>query len=134
MKKQTNMRKQRGMTLISWLVVVAVFIFFAVTAIKVIPMYVKYDSVKSLIDSVAADPRMVRASKQKIYATIDDYININGIYDLSSKQFTIEKVKTSKKDRIISVNYESRQNWFANLDVVGKFEYSKVIGAEDSVE
>lgn len=125
-----SLNKQKGMSFISWMVVAAIFIFIAITVIKVAPMYVKFNSVKSMVEDIAADPTMLKASKQAIMIKISNYINVNSLDGLTHENFVVEKVQNSKKQRSISVSYKDRQTWFANLDIIGNFEYSKVIGAE----
>ncbi len=125
-----NSKNQHGLTFISWLVVAALFVFIAVTIVKLVPVYIKYDSVKTIVDKVAQDPKSVKLNKRIIMANIDKHIDVSSIYDLTSKQFTLEKVRKSKKARKLSVSYEDRVNWFANLDIVAVFEYSAIIGDE----
>ena len=125
-----NIKKQQGLSFVSWLVVAAMFIFVAVTVSKLIPSYIKYDSVKNIIDTIAQDPKSKTLNKRAIMAKIDKHIDVSSIYDLSSKQFKLEKVRKSKKARELSVSYEDRVNWFANLDIVAVFNYSAIIGDE----
>ena len=125
-----NIKKQQGLSFISWLVVAAMFIFVVVTVSKLIPSYIKYDAVKGIIDTIAQDPENKMLNKRAIMAKIDKHIDISSIYDLSSKQFKLEKVRNRKKVRELSVSYEDRVNWFANLDIVVVFNYSAIIGDE----
>ena len=129
-----NIRKQEGMTFVSWLVVAALVIFMAVTVIKLVPLYIKYDAVKTIIDKVATEPHAEKLKKRALLAKIDSYIDISSIYDLSSKQFVIEKVRNRKKARRISVKYEDRVEWFANLNIVAVFEHSAIIGDRENLE
>ena len=125
-----NIKKQQGLSFVSWLVVAAMFIFVVVTVSKLIPSYIKYDSVKNIIDTIAQDPKSKTLNKRAIMAKVDKHIDVSSIYDLSSKQFKLEKVRKSKKARELSVSYEDRVNWFANLDIVAVFNYSAIIGDE----
>lgn len=129
-----EIKKQQGMTVISWLVVAALFAFIAITIVKLVPVYIKYNSVQSIIDKVVAEPNAKKMKKQAIFAKVDNYINISSIYDLTSKQFVVEKIQDRKKSRRLSVNYEERIHWFANLDIVAVFEYSAIIGEQKNIE
>ena len=129
-----NIKKQQGMTVISWLVVAALFTFIAITVVKLVPVYIKYNSVQSIIDKVVAEPKAKKMKKQAIFAKVDSYINISSIYDLTSKQFVVEKIQNRKKSRKLSVSYEDRIHWFANLDIVAVFEYSAIIGEQENIE
>ena len=129
-----NIKKQQGMTVISWLVIAALFTFIAITVVKLVPVYIKYNSVQSIIDNVVAEPNAKKMRKQAIFAKVDNYINISSIYDLTSKQFVVEKIQNRKKARELSVSYEERIHWFANLDIVAVFEYSAIIGEQKNIE
>ena len=125
-----NIKDQRGMTFISWLVVAAIFIFIAVTVVKLVPLYIKYDTVKTIVDSVASDPKSKKLGKRAIMAKVNKNIDISSIYDLKIDKFTLKKVRTQKKARELAVSYEDRIPWFANLEIVAVFEYSAIIGNE----
>lgn len=125
-----KIKKQSGMTFISWLVVAGIFIFIAVTVVKLVPSYIKYDTVKTIVDSVASDPKSKTMGKRAIMAKVGKHIDISSIYDLSVDKFTLEKVRNQKKARELAVSYEDRIPWFANLEIVAVFQYSAIIGNE----
>lgn len=126
--------QQQGLSFISWLVILSLIIFMSITVIKVVPMYLKFNTLKSVMDNIAANTNATQTNKAYIYAILDDYININGINDLSSKDFELERIKGEKHARILSINYEDRQAWFANLDIIASFSYSTTIGAQNPLE
>jgi len=130
----TTRHQQQGLSFISWLIVLSLIIFLAITAIKVVPMYLKFNTIKSVMDDIAANSNTTQTNKASIYASLDDYININGINDLSSKDFELERIKGEKHAQRLSINYEDRQPWFANLDIIASFNYSTTIGAQNPLE
>ncbi|HHC74197.1 MAG TPA: DUF4845 domain-containing protein [Thiothrix sp.] len=130
----TSRQPQQGLSFISWLVVIALIIFLAMTAIKIVPMYLKFNTIQSLMDDIAANTSLSQANKTYVFAKIDDYININGINDLSSKDFEFARIKGQKQARLLSIQYEDRQLWFANLDIIATFDYSTTIGAQNPLE
>lgn len=125
-------RKQRGATFITWLAGAAIAIFFALLGMKLVPIYIEHQSVKSMIDGIATDSNMTNANTRVIRNKIDRVLNINSMDDqLSSKDFIIEKIKGSRDKRELKVSYEVRKPWIANLDFVAKFEYAKELGSID---
>lgn len=125
-------KRQRGATFITWLMGAAVAIFLAILAMKLVPVYIEHETVKSMIDSIAADSNMTTANKRVIRTKIDKVLNINSMDDqLDAKDFTIEKVKGTNNRRELKVAYEVRKPWMANLDFVVKFEYGKELGSID---
>ncbi|CAA6818157.1 MAG: Unknown protein [uncultured Thiotrichaceae bacterium] len=125
-------RKQGGATFITWLFGVAVAIFLAILTMKLVPVYIEHESVKSMIDDIATDSNMKDANKRVIRTKIDKVLNINSMDDqLRGKDFLIERVKGTKNRRELKVEYEVRKPWMANLDFVVKFEYAKELGSID---
>lgn len=125
-------KKQRGATFITWLFGAAVAIFLAILTMKLVPIYVEHESVKSMVDDIAADSNMKNANKRVIRTKIDKVLNINSMDDqLRAKDFVIERVKGSKDRRELKVEYEVRKPWMANLDFVVKFKYGKELGSID---
>lgn len=126
-----NKKQQKGATFISWMLGSAIFIFLAITGVKLAPVYIEYQTIKGMVDELAADPDTKRASKRMFSSSLDKRLNINSLdRQLSSKNFELRKIKGSKNAREIAVNYEVRKPWFANLDFIASFNYVKEIGVE----
>ena len=51
-----KIRKQNGLTLIGFLLVLALGLFFAYTAMRVIPMYLEYHALGNALETVRKDP------------------------------------------------------------------------------
>ena len=60
--------RQRGMSVIGLLLLLVVIGFVALIAMKVIPMYVQYFSIKSTIESVRKEPQLAQMTPQDIQA------------------------------------------------------------------
>lgn len=50
--------RQRGMTVIGMLLLIIVIAFVALIAMKVVPMYIQYFSIKSTIESIRKEPQL----------------------------------------------------------------------------
>ena len=59
-------RKQNGITLMSFLVVLVVVGFFAVVAMKLFPMYSEYHNMKAAVDAFAAQPRILHGRQASL--------------------------------------------------------------------
>ena len=57
--------KQRGMAVTSWIIVIAVALFFALLGIKMIPTYMEFYSISKILESVAEDRSLKNASTRK---------------------------------------------------------------------
>lgn len=111
-------RTQRGMTLIGFIIVLAVAGVFIYMGMKVIPMYSEYYAVKQALAGLAEEPEIT----QKDPATIKDMF-FKRLYISYAESVKSQHVKITRKDAgyNIVVDYEVRRPLIANLDVVGNF-------------
>lgn len=122
------MRRQRGATFLSWVTTASIIVFALITVVKLAPLYMEYYSVRSMVDDIAVDPGATRWSKQQLMGKVDDYLNINGLYTLTSEAFSLEPVQGKRGVRELAVHYEVRKHWLANIDFLTTFDYSVEIG------
>lgn len=123
------MRKQKGATFITWVAGAGAVIFVFITGVKLAPVYLEFYTVRSLIDKVAEDGTIARASTQQVRRKVGDYIDINGLYGITPNDFSVVDVDGKNSVRALEVSYEVRKHWFANIDFLMIFEYSKELGA-----
>lgn len=124
-----KLHQQRGMGFASWLMMIAVGIFIGLLGLKVIPVYIEYYEVRSLVDDIATDSSMHQANKRMVHAKLSKYLDVNALDDhIKPNDFKLERIKGGDKRRKLAINYEVREPWFANLDFVAKFNYEKEIG------
>ena len=111
-------RTQGGMTLIGFIIVLAVAGVFIYTGMKVIPMYSEYYAVKQALAGLSEEPEIT----QKSPAQIQDLF-FRRLYIRSAENVKPANVKIARKDAgyLMTVDYEVRKPLIANLDVVGKF-------------
>ena len=111
-------RTQSGITLIGFLVVLAVAEFFAYVGMKLFPMYQEFYSVKSALRGLANEPGIAMSDPARIQDLFFRRLYIN-----YSDNVKPENVKLSRGERgwKMEVNYEVRKPMIYNIDVVGKF-------------
>ena len=114
------MKKQKGLTLISWLAIIAVVLFNAIIAMNVVPVYLNDHSVKSLMESLESDSDVRGASPKKIKNIITKNLRINNIYSVTKDNITIKK---SKNDYVITIEYEPRGKLIGSLDYIVSFKH-----------
>ena len=125
-------QKQRGMTMLGFLMVLCLGIFFAYCAMKIVPMYIEYYSVKEALKGLANDAELAGASKDKIRERYMRRLDMS--YAENVKKMDAMKFESTDGGLKMIVNYERREPLFANLDVVGKFHAEQVLrhsGAAD---
>ena len=103
------MKKQQGMTLVSWAAVLAIVGFVGSAVFKMLPHYLDYMSIDKAILSVETDAAR----------SVDKSMQVNGIRDLR-----LEDALTATQDGqqlLVHLNYERREPLVKNLDLVARF-------------
>ena len=111
-------RKQRGMTMIGFLITLSVVMLFVYCGMKIIPMYTEYYSVKKALASLAAEPEITNTSKEKIRELFFKRLYMSYANNVKPEAFKIESIDTGYR---LVVDYERREQLISNLDVVGKY-------------
>ena len=117
-------RTQGGMTLIGFVIVLAVVGLFAYIAMKLVPMYSEYYAVKQALNGLSQEPDIANKDPAKIQDLF-----FRRLYISYAENVKPENVKITRADNgwQMDVNYEVRKPMISNLDVVGKFAASKML-------
>ena len=118
--KQVRTRQQ-GLTMISWLVVGGIGIFFIMLGVKLIPVYLDHYSLRNVLETVQNEPNPRALTPRTIRKLIKRRLSINGVYDFDQKNIKISK----KKGRtVVDVNYEVRIPMAGNIQALVSFSES----------
>ena len=120
------MKKQKGLTLISWLAIIAVVLFNAIIAMNVVPVYLNDHSVKSLMEALETDSSVRGATPKKIKDTITKRLRVNNVYSVTKDNIVI---KISKNDYVITIVYEPRGRLIGSLDYIITFKHEARVAA-----
>ena len=112
-------RKQSGLSLLGFLVVLAVVGFAAYIGMKLFPMYQEYDSVQSAMKGLANEPGVADMDPAKVQDLFFRRLYINYSENVKPQNVKFERIEGGWKMR---VNYEVRRPLIGNLDVVGRFD------------
>jgi len=115
-------RTQRGMTLIGFIIVLAVVGIFVYTGMKVIPMYSEYYSVNQAVNGLASEPGVAGLDVSKVRALFFRRLYVSYSENVKEGNVKLQRKGTSW---LMTVDYEVRRPLIANLDVVGKFHVEK---------
>ena len=113
---------QSGMTMIAFVIVLAVVGLFAYVAMKLVPMYSEYYAVKQALKGLAAEPGIADQDPAKIQDLFFRRLYISYAEDVKPEHVKISRIDSGWK---MDVNYEVRKPMISNLDVVGKFAASE---------
>lgn len=124
-------RKQSGMTLIGFLVVLAVVGFAAYIGMKLFPMYQEYYAVRSAMKGLASEPGIGDMDPSKIQDLFFRRLYINYSESVKKNNVKIERMDGGWR---MKVSYEVRRPMVGNLDVVGVFDTQQELTRKGSAE
>jgi Domain of unknown function (DUF4845) len=111
--------KQRGITLIGFIIVLSFAIFISFIGMKIGPIYMEYYSVVSAMNGVASERGSANLSPYDIRVKV-----LNRLYVSYSAENVKEKhIKIVRKNGVhLRIAYEVRKPVMGNLDVVAMFD------------
>jgi hypothetical protein len=124
------MRSQRGITLVGFVIILAMVGVFAYLGMKVFPIYEQFFSVRSAMKGVASEPGVGQMDPAKIRDLFFRRLYVN----YADEDLKPENVKVDRKDNgyVMTVQYEVRRPLIADLDIVGKFDKSQALNGGGS--
>ncbi len=114
----TMKRNQSGMTLLSFVIVLAVVGFAAYITMRLFPMYQEYYAVKSSMKGLANEAGVADMDPARIQELFFRRLNINYADTVKPSHVKIERMEGGWN---MTVSYEIRRPLVGNLDVVGNF-------------
>lgn len=112
-------RKQSGMTLTSFVVVLAVVGFAAYIGMKLFPMYQEYYAVRTALKGLANEPGSGDMDPSKAMDLLFRRLDVSYSENVKRDNVKFERIDQGLR---LNVNYEVRRELVGNLDVVGRFE------------
>lgn len=120
---------QRGITLIGFLIVLALASFAFIIGAKLFPMYTEFMAVKAAMVQVQNTPGSARLSPEQVWNILDKVFYTS--YVESVQRTNVQLVR--QNGYFLRVAYEVRKPLVYNLDVVAKFDHSVELGRTDAV-
>lgn len=113
-------REQRGMTVIGMLLLIIVIGFMLLIAMKVVPMYIEYYTIKSTVESIRKESQLAQMSAPDIQKALQKRFDI-GYVKLKASDLKIRNDAESR-GRVIELVYDNEQELFYKLYVVLKVD------------
>ena len=110
--------KQRGMTFIGLVLVIAAVIFLAVLGMKITPAYIEFMSVKKAIQRLADDPAFSEMGKKEIIQAFNKSAEVGYITVIKGKDLIIEK---GQSGNVVTAEYQVVIPIVANASVLLDF-------------
>jgi hypothetical protein len=116
-----NIKKQNGLTLIGFIIVLGFVIFISYIGMKIAPIYMEYYGVVSAMNGVAKERGSANLSPYDIRVRV-----LNRLYVSYSADNVKEKnIKLVRRNGVhLRIAYEVRKPVIGNLDVIATFDRS----------
>jgi len=110
--------KQKGLSLIGFIMVLALALFVSFLGMKIVPIYMEYFSVLSIMNNIADESGSAKLTPYEIRLKVSTNLNLNYASNVRSKDFQL----TRSDGAALRVKYEVRESVIGNLDVVVSFD------------
>ncbi len=97
------MKKQRGMSFFGLVLIIAGIVFVAVIAMKMVPAYLEFMSVKKAIQNVASQPNFKEMKNNEIYESFSKTARIDNIQTIDAKELIITRGDTGP---VVTAEYQ----------------------------
>lgn len=116
-----KIKKQRGMTLIGFIIVLGFVLFLSFIGMKIAPIYLEYYSVVSAMNGVAKERGSARLSPYDIKVKV-----LNRLYlSYSAENVKDQNIKLVRRNGVyLRIAYEVRKPVIGNLDAMATFDRS----------
>lgn len=125
MKRQANGR-QRGMSVIGLLLLLVLIGAVALVAMRVIPMYVQYYSIKSTIETVRKES-VGDMAKEEIQRAIQRRFDIGYVTNVQAKDLN---VRNDRQGKVLDLVYQDERELIKGLYVVLKVNEAILLKAQ----
>ena len=113
--------KQRGMTLLGFLMVLVIIAFFLFIGMKLFPVYSEYYGVRTSLKALQQEPGIAAATPDRVRALLDNKFYISYVTTPKAKDI---KITRRGGEYIVQVKYERRGKLIYNLDYIANFDTS----------
>jgi len=118
-------KKQQGMTMVSWVVVISFLGVVMVAALNIIPSYLSFFSARSILNDLASDSITRGKTSAQIKKMISARFKTNNLRNIDLKKAIIFKNKGASQGAgyIVNLSYEDRGKIMGNLYFVTVFDH-----------
>lgn len=123
--------KQEGMTLLGFVIVLAVVGFFAYCAMRLFPMYSEYYSVRSALKGLSQEPGIADQTPARIQDLFFRRLYISYSENVKKEHVKLRRIDSGWE---MTVQYEVRRPMVGNIDVVGNFNTTQTLTRAGSID
>ncbi len=116
--------RQKGLSAFGILMLLVVVAIIALTAVKIVPIYIENFAVKSVLKSIQNDQRIDPKSKAAIWESLNKRLYINEVRLIKREHVSMSR---KKGKTTVIIDYESRRPYLGPLFIGGHFVETIVI-------
>ena len=121
MQRDSAAHRQHGMTMMSWLIVLGILVFFILIGIKMVPTYLENYSIRQVLKNMENDREVRKMTPPELKKSFMKRLKINSVYDFDRDAI---KIKKEKEGTSFTVTYEVRKPVAGNVAIVMSFSES----------
>jgi len=124
------MKRQSGITLIGFVIMLVIVAFFAYTAMKLVPAYLDYFNVAKALNTVATQSTSADMSAEEVQRQLDTQ-QLSQYFadeDIQAKNITV--VSNPNGGRSLKLSYDKKIPWIYNIDFLVHFEKTMPLKAQ----
>ena len=118
------MKRQSGITLIGFIIILIIAAFFIYTAMKLVPAYMDYFSVSKALNTVATQSASGNMSAEELQRQLDTQ-QLSQYFDdedIQAKNITV--VTNPNGGSTLKLSYDKKIPWIYNIDFLLHFDKS----------
>lgn len=112
--------RQKGLTMISWVIIIAFLAFQGMVALKIAPVYFNDATISSVLKGMESDPSLAGQPPKELVGLLIKRLKVNNVYSLNKEDV---KVKKTRSHYILMITYEPRGNVVGSLDYIMTFNH-----------
>jgi len=117
-------RKQQGLTLIGFLIVLSLAVFVAFMGMKVVPVYIDHYSVIQAMKGVQKESGIKTATPGKIKDLFFRRLYVSYVDGIEAKDVRVIRAN----GRTLQVKYDVQKQMVGNIDILIHFDDSVILG------
>ncbi|HLI18729.1 MAG TPA: DUF4845 domain-containing protein [Rhodanobacteraceae bacterium] len=116
------MKRQSGITLIGFVIILIIVAFFIYTAMKLVPAYMDYLSVSKALNTVATQSTSGNMSVAEVQRQLDTQQLSQYFSDADINANNITVVTNQNGGSSLKLSYDKKIPWIYNIDFLVHFE------------
>ena len=110
---------QRGMTLLAFLVTVAIAIVLGTLVLRLLPAYANHYKVKSSLEALQSQPEWASRSREEIISSLQKHWEVDTVDGVTPRDIAITREGRNTRVRVA---YDVTRPFFRNIDLVVHFD------------